>query len=294
MDAPIRKGETLLFLHVPKTAGTTLSRIAERHVPAGRQYRLGPRSQEAIERFNGWPAARRARYRLISGHFPYGVHEQVPGPSVYITMLREPLERVVSFHNFVRNDPAHYLRRRLSPAQCDSLECFARTTDCRAVDNGQTRQLAGDWGLVPFGGCTQAMLDRALANLRRIAVVGLTERFSASVLLFGRRLGWRHLGFRPLNRSINRPVLERIGAGAHEALLALNRYDVELYAGARRMFEEAWTASGLDDSDFHQRHPPPGAAREALFRLRSRTPREWVGALCVKSRSSHWTDGRRA
>jgi hypothetical protein len=102
----VNTNKTLLFLHIPKAAGTTLSRIAERHVPAGRQYLLGPRSQEAVQRFNEWPAARRARYRLISGHFPYGMHEQVPGPSRYMTMLREPIVRVLSFHAFVRNDPA--------------------------------------------------------------------------------------------------------------------------------------------------------------------------------------------
>jgi hypothetical protein len=86
---------------------------------------------------------------------------------------------------------------------------------------------------VPFGECTPAMLDRARAHLHQIDLVGLTERFAASLLLFGRALEWRHLGFRPLNRSLNRSHPDRLDASARDALIALNRFDLELYAEAR-------------------------------------------------------------
>ncbi len=271
--------ETLLFLHIPKAAGTTLGRIVERHVPASRQYRLGANAQKSIETFNGWPAERRARYRLISGHFPYGVHEQVPGPHAYFTLLREPLDRVASFHAFVLRDPGHYLTRAMPPEQRVSLECFARKNTAAAIDNGQTRLLSGDWGHVPFGACTTEMLERAKANLRRMAVVGLTERFDESLLLLGQRFGWRHLGYRRQNETQGRQRGKPMDEGTREALFRLNVYDLELYAYAQSLFEVAWRASGLREDDFALCHPPPPAWRERYWRLKSRRPAEWLRAL---------------
>jgi hypothetical protein len=274
--------ETLLFLHIPKAAGTTLGRIVERHVPASRQYRLGANAQKAIETFNDWPAERRARYRLISGHFPYGVHEQVPGPHAYFTMLREPLDRVASFHAFVLRDPGHYLTQAMPPEQRASLARFARETQATTVDNGQTRLLAGDWGHVPFGGCTPDMLERAKANLRRMAVVGLTERFDESLLLLGQRFGWRHLGYRRQNETQGRERGKPMDEETREALAALNVYDLTLYAYAQGLFEEAWQTSGLRADEFAERHPPPSPLQEKLWRLKSRTPHEWLRSAIGK------------
>lgn len=278
----IDAAETLLFLHIPKAAGTTLSRVAERHTPATRQYRLGGNAQAAIESFNRLPKAQRARYRLISGHFPFGVHRQIPGPHAYFTVLREPADRVASFYYFVREDPGHYLNMDMTPAQAASLNEFARTTSCPIVDNGQTRQLAGDWGHIPFGQCDRAMLETAKRNLESVAVVGLTDRFRATLLLLGQRFGWPHLGYRKANETQERPAAETLDGATRSALENLNVLDQELYAFAQDLFESRWAASGLDDTHFMTHHPPPTLARDLFWRLKSRTPAEWCRKLAER------------
>ncbi len=275
----IDAAETLLFLHIPKAAGTTLSRVAERHTPAARQYRLGGNAQAAIEHFNRLPEAQRARYRLISGHFPYGVHQRVPGPCAYFTVLRDPVDRVASFYYFVREEPRHYLNEHMTPAQAASLGEFARTTSCPIVDNGQTRQLAGDWGRIPFGQCDRALLETAKRNLESVAVVGLTNRFRATLMLLGQRFDWPHLGYRKANETQARPATEVLDGTTRSALESLNALDQELYAFAQDLFEARWAASGLDDSHFTERHPPPTMAQDLCWRLKSRTPAEWCRKL---------------
>ena len=273
---------TLLFLHIPKAAGTTLQRVLERHVPARRQYRLGAEAQASIEAFNAWPDSRRARVRLISGHFAFGVHEQVPGPWSYLTMLRDPLERTASFYWFVRDDPGHYLSRAMTTEQRESLEVFARTTDAVTMDNGQTRLLSGDWGRTPFGQCGTDMLEQAKANLDRVDAVGLSEHFDLSLLLFARRFGWSRLGYRRANRTASRP--RDLDPAAQPARDRLNALDLELYAYARERFWQDVDAAGLElrleAEDFQVRHPPPSRLQDLAWRLRARTPREWLNRLC--------------
>lgn len=267
---------TYLFLHVPKAAGTTLSQVVERHVPARAQYRLGANAQAAIEAFNHLSPSEKSRFRLLSGHFPFGVHEQIPGPCAYFTMLREPVDRVASFYHFILRDPLHPLHQAMTPAQKASLEVYARTARDTVMDNGQTRQLAGDWGHVPFGECSEAMLEQAKANLDQMRVVGLTERFDASLMLLGHTFGWHHLGYRRANTTQGRPPKSALDDATREALIARNTYDLALYAYAEKKFEAQWHAAGLRETEFSRLHPPPGPCANLLWKLRSRTPKEWL------------------
>ena len=79
----------VIFLHIPKAAGTTLTRILERYYNKDRIFVIwGRRLQESIGEFTSLPAASRAEIMLLRGHMPFGLHEHLPEPSTYITMLR--------------------------------------------------------------------------------------------------------------------------------------------------------------------------------------------------------------
>jgi hypothetical protein len=56
------------------------------------------------------------------------------------------------------------------------------------ASNRQTRMLAGlhTTGVIDLSISDDALLEHALANLERMAFVGLTERFEDSMLLFKR------------------------------------------------------------------------------------------------------------
>jgi hypothetical protein len=272
--------ETVLFLHIPKAAGTTLDRIAERHYPASQRYRLGAHAQAGIEAFNNLTSAERSRFRYLAGHFPFGVHEQVPGDWAYLTFLREPLDRVASFYYFVRNDPGHYLTQAMMPRHKTSLRAFLEESRVPMLDNGQTRQLAGDWGEIPFGECDESLLEKAKSNLDRIAVVGLSEFFIPSLLLAADRFGWTRLGYHAQNQTRNRPPKETLDDPTRETLQKLNTLDQELYAYAKQRFEQDCQKEG---DDFNQRastfstdHPSPSALQHTLDRIRSRTPKQWI------------------
>jgi len=269
---------TLLFLHIPKAAGTTLARIAERHIPARRQYRLEANAQAAIERFNRMPERERKRYRYIAGHFPYGVHEQVPGPHAYLTMLRDPVERVISFYHFIRSNPRHPWYEVLP----DSLPDFARNCHIPVFDNGQTRQLAGDWGRIQFGECHTDLLATAKRNLDAIDVVGISEAFIPSILLAAGRFRWKRLGYTSENRNSSRPT-DALDSETVNILRQWNELDLELYAYAKARFQrdinEAGEALAKNARHFERDHPAPGNLRHFMDKVSSRTPGQWVAAV---------------
>src|SRR5256714_9537299 len=83
--------KALLFLHIPKAAGTTLHSIIERQFAPAQTFTIsGADSPQGIKEFTGLPAERREQIRLLKGPMPYGLHEYLSVPATHITMLRDP------------------------------------------------------------------------------------------------------------------------------------------------------------------------------------------------------------
>lgn len=235
---------TDIFIHIPKTAGTTLMRIMERSYPRQRIYRSRDAHFVSIDHFAGLPQAQRQSYDLLSGHMPYGVHPHVPRPYRYFTMLRDPVERVISYFYFIRTHPEHYLHEQVNAAEM-SLETFVRRRQSIMVDNLQTRFVSGAWVEPIYGACDAETLARAQENLRdNIVLVGLTERFDESLLLLRRRLGWRNIYYTRHNVTQRRPSRDQLPASAIAAIAADNQLDAALYAYAETLFAAQIAAYG--------------------------------------------------
>lgn len=237
--------ETLIFIHLPKAGGTTLHLLLERHYPRNRIFNFrGPELYLADERFQALPETERARFRLITGHIPFGLHHAIPHPSTYITFLRNPVERVISQYYYARSRPEHYLYTRLN-AEGMSLYEYAAQRVTPEIANQQTSMLAGKrrrtWQWQP----TRETLELAKQNLQtHFRVVGLTEQFDTSLLLLQRAFGWSLPLYLRENVTAEKPEGAQIDPRARALLAELNDLDLELYAFARELFEAQCRAYG--------------------------------------------------
>ena len=106
--AAVNTAEALIFLHVPKSAGTTLNRLIEWEYPLFEMYSVDP-VLSRWSRANLWqlPQRRLKNLRVFKGHMPFGLHEILPQAATYVTVIRDPVERVISAYHFMSNYVLH-------------------------------------------------------------------------------------------------------------------------------------------------------------------------------------------
>jgi hypothetical protein len=93
----------LIFLHLPKTARSALRGIIQRQYGSSS---ILPLDESSFgEELAAIPPSQMDRLRAVMGHFFFGAHTFLSKPSIYITVLRDPLDRVISRYYFVRRSP---------------------------------------------------------------------------------------------------------------------------------------------------------------------------------------------
>jgi hypothetical protein len=234
---------TAIFVHIPKTAGTTLARVIDRQYP--RQARLLlERHHEGVREFQALSEERRSEIRLLRGHIPYGLHVDCPRPATYFTLLREPIDRVVSYYYFVQREAQHYLYDYANTPGM-TLKRYVEDRVSLQMDNMQTRLISGVWTDPGYGECDQETLALAKRNLEQhFAVVGLTERFDETLLLLKRALGWQNIHYVRHNVTRQRPRRVSLDAETLAVIQACNQLDIKLYKHAQMLFDALLKAQG--------------------------------------------------
>ena len=86
----LQKNDILYFLHIPKTAGTTLITILDQYFP-----------DETVLKDHDWQSLlptkplEFTKYRFVRGHFGFTIIKYLKNP-ICITMLRNPYDTVIS------------------------------------------------------------------------------------------------------------------------------------------------------------------------------------------------------
>ena len=231
---------TLIFLHVPKTGGTTFRRILEGNYSRKEILTFrDPDYSAEVERFVRSAESERARYRLIQGHVYFGFHRFVPGDSSYVTWMRDPISRALSFYSYVRTHPEHYLHRRLIDEDLD-LKNLLERNETPELFNLQTRMIAGERSNVD-----RNTFEIAKKNLEeKFCFVGLTENFDASLILLAEILGWNVPFYIKRNVTSERIAPQTVDAETGRLLREANVLDIELHQFARDLFEAKRRAAG--------------------------------------------------
>jgi hypothetical protein len=241
--------DALIFVHPPKTAGSTLSRIMDWEYDPwdicdidGRFYYW------SLQRIRAWPEKRLAKIRLFKGHMPFGLHRSIPQPASYITMLRNPIERTLSEYYYRRHRQTHLIADR--DAKLLSFEEYVKTVP---YGNPQTKSIAGmecnfdyHWySIVPSyrfysGRCTRETYEIARSNLvRHFSLVGITERFEETLALAKVLFGWKIGCYTSMRQGPKRPRREEISARQRALVEKYHEFDMELYSYGVSLLEEA-------------------------------------------------------
>lgn len=232
--------DKLRFLHIPKTAGSSLDDcLFAQYLGAyllRRRFVFSGNPGAERQRFLKLSPAERRRIVLCTGHAP--LHTGCPEIDALptVTLLRHPVERVKSFCQHVSEGKSVRIHQDRSGAF--DLAALLASGHVQ-LDNFHTRMLLGreNYRLPP--GDSRELAAQAMAVLdSELACFGLTEDFERSLLLFRRVLGWRRL---PVYRSRNvrdSGALLQFEQRHIDRIEELNRIDLALYDMASAEFRQ--------------------------------------------------------
>jgi hypothetical protein len=235
----------VIFLHIPKTAGTTLLDILDRQYPPEVVHSFGADAHKSAAQFKSLDKESRRNIRLLRGHMAYGLHEYLPNPVVYFTVFREPVARVISYYNFIRRTPGHYLYDEVTSKDL-SLHDPLESGLPLMMNDAQVRLISGVWGEPAFGEVSLAMLETAKKNLAdSFIVVGLTEQFDKTLSLLKEKLNWQQdIAYQRLNVTGQGVTKNQLPGATVKLIKRVNRQDIALYAYAQDLFNEQCSQQG--------------------------------------------------
>lgn len=241
----IQKEKSLIFVHIPKTAGTTLSTIIARQYRPNDifVFKSSVPLPQAIDEFWKMPESQKTKFKVIKGHFYYGLHDLLPQKCSYITMLREPVDRLISYYYFIRNWRDHHLHQKAMSMSLVDFTCYSNIS--KWFDNGQTRFISGQ--NPDYRQVSSEILKQANKNIENYFLVGIQEYFDESLLLFQNKLQWKKPCYYK-QKNVNRLRINKkyISDKELKIIEGFKELDIDLYRYAKNMFEQQISQQGAE------------------------------------------------
>jgi len=213
--------QPLIFIHLPKTAGTSLRKIVRKNYRSRELffvYNRHPRFNSTEDLWNFGPEDFK-KYKVIMGHFPFNKKLFPFEDRRFVTIIRDPVQRAISYYHHVMNR-AQWRGNELSLAD------YMESSGDIQFQNHQVRLLAG----MKRNPITEKHLERAIRNIEeQFLFVGTSEKFARSVEHLHDILGWRrkkifYENVTPRERTENRFSEDILGR-----LREINEYDIRLH-----------------------------------------------------------------
>lgn len=227
----INKSGPLLFVHIPKTAGTTMhSILAAQYSKLFTTEGLGPK--ESIDRFKAFSQEKIKSFEVIKGHLTLQLLDYLENP-ILMTFLRDPIDCCISSYHYIQRatwNRNHDIIKNLS------LEEYLIFAIENGLDNHQTRHLSNSIENNPSKESPKmkiegaSLLQQAKSNLDKFDFVFHTPQFDKALLILFKELKWKKKPFYTIkNKTENRPDYFDISPDVIEKIKELEKYDMELF-----------------------------------------------------------------
>lgn len=238
--------QILIFEHVPKAAGTTFIQILRSYYNSNRIFAIdGSHPEKSVDAFMAMETSKQQQFDLILGHGAYKLKHYISQPSICLTILREPVERIISHYYYVRQMSSHHLHKIVMNNKL-SLHGYVTSGITGELENVYTERFSM-LSKEEINNNPEQALAKAKNNLNEhFLVIGLAEKFNEFILLVKIKLGWRQLPFYVKeNVTRHRPTKNSIPKGTLDAIRKHNALDLELYHYVKKRFTDEIKDAGF-------------------------------------------------
>lgn len=224
-----------MFVHIPKTAGTTFVLTLARHFKWKKK--LAQYYYTAFENFPKLSPEFINRFDLRYGHVPFKAELQIERGTEYFTFLRNPRERILSSYRHIKGDGEHGLKNKINVDE-HLLKDFLKKGLSKKIDNLMVRYLSDNMGK-DYLTVNEEDLQKAIKNFDTyFKIFGLTEYFDESLVLLSDHMGWEPLYYAKENKSSYTIDTKELDEETEKLILACNKYDEVLYKHALERFRK--------------------------------------------------------
>ncbi len=246
----------LIYIHQPKTAGTSVRSLLLKHFGQENCFLIRFSLQD-LNKFMDLSQEEKDHFDCIAGHGLYGIHEHLSRPCIYVTLMREPLDRVISHFSFRKefpepraaaegrgmNDKAYTLAKHLQYYEEAMLEendmnmlPYSHLCDMHKYDDVHGAG-NGYWGRSP----KVPSIAELKAKLReQFVLVGHYERLDDFLFVFCRMIGGRLYYPTPGKVSRHRLKTKNLDPDQSGQIQDLTVLEARLHNYAMEMFQEQW------------------------------------------------------
>lgn len=218
----------MIFDHLPKTAGTAITTWLEETFGKGTVTPISTLSGphlDFISKFGGL-------YPIISGHLIFLYGDDLDPRWKYVTVLREPIDRCLSWLYYLEKDVE---RNSNTSDQIDGAKAFLESNGIESnpalldgITNFYVRHFSAINNTAVLNG--EVALSAAISNICRYDIVGFYDNLGSFLSDVGELIGIsKRLKLLEINKTTSRKRIEEINPLLYARLVELNSLDIEFY-----------------------------------------------------------------
>jgi len=252
--------QTLLFLHIPKTARMTFRRVLEKIIGIERTveilcpvstYTFRPAYQDpeiSVEEFRRHPMNTQNKIRLMEGHFRYGVHNFINTSCQYVTFLRDPIDRFVSNYYYQVGKDWGVVHARVKKEFKDFDDYMEHGIERGHFHPSPLTRWLCDMDIVSDKTPPAETLKMALNNIERDFLwVGICESFDESMLILKKKMNWNHSPvYSKENTTKKRPGRNEVSQKTRDLIKNVHSHDYILFDRMREQLQLDISGYGAD------------------------------------------------
>lgn len=210
-----------VFIHIPKTGGTTLEHILKQQYGQDELYALRPRKGVVLNSFLTLSPSEMNSIKVLKGHLTFGVHEKIRDIAniKYFSMIRKPENRLVSLYRHIQRDIKHPQHHKFKGF---TFSEFLNNPYSTRYQNHQIFQLTAT-----------KPNNKNFKNLlvmieEHYSFVGVQEKYNASLQRLSTIMKWNQ-PFEIIKRNVSTENTYNLNTDERKLIRRENQFDYKLY-----------------------------------------------------------------